>query len=88
MRAAPDLQAKILLWAAEHGLEVPGAPAAQGPAGAPAAGHEDATPRPRLLKRLRRKVKKALKQLGKALSSSSRLYPELAGASWADAVWM
>ena len=88
MRAAPDLQAKILLWAAEHGLEVPGAFAAQGPARAPAGGCEDAAPRPRPLKRLRRKMKKALKQLGKALCSSSRLYPELAGANWADQVWM
>lgn len=88
MRAAPDLQAKILLWAAEHGLEVPGAPAAQGPARAPGAGCEDAAPRPRLLKRLRRRVRKALKQLGKALSSSSKLYPELAAANWANHVWV
>ena len=88
MRGAPDLQAKILLWAAEHGLEVPGAPAAQGLALGTPAGNGDAAPRPQLLKRLRRRVKKALKQLGKALGSSSKLYPALAADNWGNHVWV
>ena len=82
MRAAPELQTKILLWAAEHGLEV------RDPACAPPAGGEGMAPRPRLLKRLRRKVRRAFKRLGKALSSSCKLYPELAADNWANHVWV
>ena len=81
LRAAPELQDCISAWAAEHGLEVPAAPAA-----CPRAGPADtlpgsaAAPGPGLAAR----VRALLAEVQRFFHEAPQLYPALAEENWAQ----
>lgn len=77
LRADPELQRRIFLWAAEQGLEVPTSPSLG--LSEPLAGGSG-----KLLAGLRRRVKKALARLRKFFEESVKLYPALGDNSWAQ----
>lgn len=80
LRADLELQRRILLWAAEQGLEVPTSPSLG--LSEPLAGGSGK--RVKLLAGLRRQVKKALVRLRKFFEESPKLYPALGDNSWAQ----
>ncbi len=77
LRAAPQLQSRILAWAAEQGLEVPASPA---PGSRPAADARRGRRKARWA-RARRSVRKFFARL---LDESPKLYPGLADMNWAQ----
>jgi len=77
LRAAPQLQTRILAWAAEQGLDVPARPA---PGCQPAA---DAR-RGRRKARWARARRSVCKFFARLLDESPKLYPGLADMNWAQ----
>lgn len=79
MRAAPDLQAAIHVWAAKYGLEVPSSLTL----GRIPCGVEGPVKHPKFLARLLQRLKKLLAQIHKFMEDSPKLYPALDDANWA-----
>lgn len=80
LRAAPELQRRIHVWAAQHGLEVPAVPAS---GDTPAAEVEGRAVRRGLLSSVRVCLKRLYCQVKRAFTDAPVLYPALVEDNWA-----